>query len=214
MAEDQNNGLTLKSRSGYTGKLFLPSTADIATLNTAQAAVNSIDPTARFIVSSTEPETADDGKIWITVEGGVREYVTESITIVNDNGAVATDVDFTGTNFADFTLQNIVAGTNVVLTGNLANMPTLAMIYCYLGDTDLCFSEADTSIPIARQITYRDDLKTVTALTQYNKAYNFLIPITIATTNSATDDASCIFCLNCNTSVTFYSLKLTYTHYV
>ena len=70
MAEDQNNGLTLKSRSGYTGKLFLPSTADIATLNTAQAAVNSIDPTARFIVSSTEPETADDGKIWITVEGG------------------------------------------------------------------------------------------------------------------------------------------------
>ena len=65
MAEDQNNGLALKSSDGYTGKLFLPSTADIATLNTAQAAVNSIDPTARFIVSSTEPETADDGKILI-----------------------------------------------------------------------------------------------------------------------------------------------------
>ena len=78
MAEDQNNGLALKSSSGYTGKLFLPSTADIATLNTAQAAVNSIDPTARFIVSSTEPETVDDGKIWITVEGGgiCTEYLT------------------------------------------------------------------------------------------------------------------------------------------
>lgn len=65
MAEDQNNGLALKSRDGYTGKLFLPSTADIATLNTAQNSISTIDPTARFIVSSTEPETADDGKIWI-----------------------------------------------------------------------------------------------------------------------------------------------------
>ena len=69
------NGLALKSRDGYTGKLFLPSTADIATLNTAQAditsiqnSISTIDPTARFIVSRTEPETADDGKIWIEVE--------------------------------------------------------------------------------------------------------------------------------------------------
>lgn len=69
------NGLALKSRDGYTGKLFLPSTADIATLNTAQAdittiqnSISTIDPTARFIVSRTEPSTADDGKIWIEVE--------------------------------------------------------------------------------------------------------------------------------------------------
>lgn len=68
------NGLALKSRDGYTGKLFLPSTADIATLNTAQAditsiqnSISTIDPTARFIVAATEPSTADDGKIWIEV---------------------------------------------------------------------------------------------------------------------------------------------------
>ena len=83
MAEDQNNGLALKSRDGYTGKLFLPSTADIATLNTAQAdittiqnSISTIDPTARFIVAATEPSTADDGKIWIEVEPrlSVSEY--------------------------------------------------------------------------------------------------------------------------------------------
>ena len=82
MAEDQNNGLALKSSDGYTGKLFLPSTADIATLNTAQAAVNSIDPTARFIVSSTEPETADDGKILIiTTPNSIEGCISGDLSI-------------------------------------------------------------------------------------------------------------------------------------
>lgn len=86
------NGLALKSRDGYAGKLFLPSTADVATLNqaqaditSAQAAVNSIDPTARFITSLTseaEPDTADDGKILLLVD--CPPYIDSPVTMGTD----------------------------------------------------------------------------------------------------------------------------------
>ncbi len=68
------DNIVLKSNNGYTGKLYLPTDADIAKLKTAQTditalqtKVETLDPTARFIVASSEPATADDGKIWIEV---------------------------------------------------------------------------------------------------------------------------------------------------
>ncbi len=68
------DNIVLKSNNGYTGKLYLPTDADIAQLKTAQTdittlqtKVETLDPTARFIVASSEPATADDGKIWIEV---------------------------------------------------------------------------------------------------------------------------------------------------
>ena len=93
------NGLALKSRDGYTGKLFLPSTADIATLNTAQAditsiqnSISTIDPTARFIVAATEPSTADDGKIWIEVPSKIdlSGYIEPTVKLAENSSITST----------------------------------------------------------------------------------------------------------------------------
>ena len=212
MAEDQNNGLALKSSDGYTGKLFLPSTADIATLNTAQASVNTIDPTARFIVSSTEPETADDGKIWITVEGGAREYITESITAEITNTIVGPPTIVEQS--ASFNLQNIVVGTNVLLSCYIDPPSTgYTMLKLCLVNTSLCFSQAGTSTDISDSITYTDDLKTVTVKIN-NPDFLNIGSVKVATTNSVIDDASCTLTVLHTNNRGLLQLYLTYTHYV
>lgn len=142
------NGLALKSRDGYTGKLFLPSTADIATLNTAQAdittiqnSISTIDPTARFIVSSTEPSTADDGKIWIEVEPrlSVSEYHCKadsaSIDAWLSNGVYTIPVLITDTAYtyselgSDIFLSDLPSGQILCCSGQ-----TISSTYKYSVD--------------------------------------------------------------------------------
>ena len=120
------NGLALKSRDGYTGKLFLPSTADIATLNTAQAdittiqnSISTIDPTARFIVAATEPSTADDGKIWIEVPSKIdlSGYIEPTVTLA-ENSSITTTAEL-AINSAHITPYSKSTGSpvDIIITG-------------------------------------------------------------------------------------------------
>lgn len=130
------NGLALKSRDGYTGKLFLPSTADIATLNTAQAditsiqnSISTIDPTARFIVAATEPTSAADGKIWIEVEPrySLDRYACYSFpTSLLSNGVytvpvLVTDTAYklsTGPSFIDLPSKQLICYPGKTISNN------------------------------------------------------------------------------------------------